>query len=96
MCCHPTNEILLAMNALAQSGDYEGAHALYGRYLPLLVFEQQPGVAVRKELYKLRGLIASGHVRKPGGQIAPAAAKGLADQIARSLPGRDITKPLVL
>jgi hypothetical protein len=25
-----------------------------------------------------------------------AAARGLADQIARSLPGRDITKPLVL
>ena len=89
-------EILAAMNAAARAGDLDRAHALYAAYLPLLVFEQQPGVAVSKELYKLRGLIASGHVRKPGGQIAPAAAKGLADQIARSLPGRDITKPLVL
>ena len=89
-------EILQAMNAAAQRKEWERAHALYQRYLPLLVFEQQPGVAVRKELYKLRGLIENGHVRHPGGQIAPVAAEALANQIARSLPGVDITAPLVL
>ena len=89
-------EILIAMNDAAQAGDFEMAHALYQRYLPLLVFEQQPGVAVRKELYRLRGLIDCGHVRHPGAQIAKAAAAGLEAQIARSLPGVDVTKPLVL
>ena len=89
-------EILQAMNAAAQRKEWERAHALYQRYLPLLVFEQQPGVAVRKELYRLRGLIDCGHVRHPGAQIAKAAAAGLEAQIARSLPGADVTKPLVL
>jgi hypothetical protein len=32
----------------------ERAHAIYAKYLPLMVFEQQPGVAVRKELYVMR------------------------------------------
>jgi len=87
-------EILLAMNAAAQRGDYEAAHALYSRYLPLMVFEQQPGVAVRKELYRLRGLTESPHVRHPGGNLAPAIGTALAAQVARSLPGVDITRPL--
>ena len=87
-------EILKAMNAAAQAGELERAHALYARYLPLMVFEQQPGVAVRKELYRLRGLIESGHVRHPGGALAPALKAALAAQIERSLPGVDITKPL--
>ena len=39
-------EILRAMNAAAQAGDFAKAHALYQRFLPLIVFEQQPGVAV--------------------------------------------------
>ena len=89
-------EILKAMNAAAQAGELERAHALYARYLPLMVFEQQPGVAVRKELYRLRGLIESGHVRHPGGALAPALKAALAAQIERSLPGVDITKPLPL
>ncbi|EOD31521.1 hypothetical protein EMIHUDRAFT_231682 [Emiliania huxleyi CCMP1516] len=57
-------EILQAMNAAAQRKEWERAHALYQRYLPLLVFEQQPGVAVRKELYRLRGLIECAHVER--------------------------------
>jgi len=87
-------EILQAMNARAQAGDMAGAHALYARYLPLMVFEQQPGVAVRKELYRLRGLLGSGHVRHPGGNLSPALKTALAQQLARSLPGVDVTKPL--
>ena len=88
-------EILKAMNAAAQAGDFARAHELYHKFLPLLVFEQQPGVAVRKELYRLRGLIASGHVRHPAAPtVAPALATALKAQIERSLPGVDITKPL--
>ncbi len=88
-------EILKAMNAAAQAGDFEKAHAIYHKYLPLIVFEQQPGVAVRKELYRLRGLISSGHVRHPAApSVAPALAAALKAQLDRSLPGVDVTKPL--
>lgn len=88
-------EILRAMNNAAQAGDFARAHALYQQYLPLLVFEQQPGVAVRKELYRLRDLIGSGHVRHPAApSVSPALARALEQQLARSLPGVDITKPL--
>lgn len=59
-----------------------------------MVFEQQPGIAVRKELYKLRGLIECGLVRHPGGNISPTLASALRAQVERSLPGVDITKPL--
>jgi len=88
-------EILLHMNAAAQAGDFERAHAIYARFLPLMVFEQQPGVAVRKELYRLRGLIECPHVRAPAQPtVSPVLAKALDSQIKRSLPGVDITKPL--
>ena len=88
-------EILRAMNDAAQQGDMERAHALYARFLPRLVFEQQPGVAVRKELYRMRGLIGCGHVRAPApATVSPVLAKALAAQVERSLPGVDITKPL--
>ena len=40
-------EILRWMNDAAQAGDMERAQALYLKYLPLMVFEQHPGVAVR-------------------------------------------------
>ena len=88
-------EILAAMNNAAQAGDMERAHSLYARFLPLIVFEQQPGVAVRKELYRLRGLIGSGHVRAPAAPlVSPALASALKAQLDRSLPGIDVTKPL--
>ena len=51
-------------------------------------------MGVRKELYRLRGLIESGHVRRPAPPVSPVAAAALAAQIERSLPGVDVTKPL--
>ena len=87
-------EVLRAMHAAACAGDGARAHALYARYLPLIVFEQQPGVGVRKELYRLRGLVGSAHVRHPGTAAGPVLRRALAEQIARSLPGVDITEPL--
>jgi len=87
-------EILAAMNGAAQAGDMEKAHALYARFLPLMVFEQQPGVAVRKELYRLRGLIESPHVRHPAASINPVLGDALKAQVERSLPGLDVTKPI--
>ena len=67
----------------AQGGDLARAHALYARYLPLMVFEQQPGVAVRKELYRMRGLVESAHVRHPAGNAPPALVAPAVRQPAR-------------
>lgn len=87
-------EILRWMNDAAQAGDMERAQALYLKYLPLMVFEQHPGVAVRKELYRMRGLIGCSHVRHPAASISPSMKLALEAQLQRSLPGVDITKPL--
>jgi len=88
-------EILGAMNAAAQAGDFERAHALYARFLPLMVFEQQPGVAVRKELYRRRGLIECGHVRAPApSTVSPVLAKALEALLVRTFGDVDIMKPL--
>ena len=61
-----------------------------------IVFEQQPGVAVRKEIFRLRGLIASSHVRHPGRSIDAGTAQHLAQTLESVLAGLDIKKPLAL
>lgn len=67
---------------------------LFRHWLPLMVFEQQPGLAVRKEIYRMRGLVRSGHVRHPGANVSDGAARTLGDLIDRTIPGVDITKPV--
>lgn len=54
---------MAAMVAAARSGDIAKAARLYQRFLRLIVFEQQPGVAVRKELQRRQGLLDSATVR---------------------------------
>ena len=77
-------------------GDTDEVHAIYARWLPMIVFEQQPGVAVRKEVYRLRGIAESGTVRHPGGQLAPGSGNALRDVLARVLRSAnvDLTQPL--
>ena len=50
------------------AGDPDGAEDIYDAYLPLATYEQQPGfgLAVRKEILRRRGAIASAKVRSPG------------------------------
>ena len=87
-------EVLLAMVDRARAGDFETVYAIYRRYLPLMVFEQQPGLAIRKEILKRRGLIAGGRVRHPGGNIDKGAADQLGRLLERSFPGQDLTRPV--
>jgi 4-hydroxy-tetrahydrodipicolinate synthase len=53
------------------AGDAEGAEDLYDLFLPLVRHEQQPGIglAVRKEIFKRRGLIACARLRGPGASM---------------------------
>ena len=64
-------EVLMLMVKAMKAGDVKRVQNLYARFLPLVVFEQQPGVAVRKEILRLRGLLDSSRVRHPGASIQP-------------------------
>ena len=87
-------EVLMAFVNAAKEERWHDLQQLYTRYLPLIVYEQQPGIAIRKEIFRLRGLITSSHVRHPGANIDNATSEQLQRVLEISLPGVDITKPL--
>ena len=87
-------EVLIAMVRAARASDWQRLHELYSSFAPLIVFEQQPGVAIRKELLRRRGLIESARARHPGATISPAAARQLDLLLERTLPGADVTRPI--
>ncbi|MCP4315147.1 MAG: dihydrodipicolinate synthase family protein [Hyphomicrobiales bacterium] len=61
-------EMLTQVVSLFKAGNTERAQDLYDAYLPLVRHEQQPGfgLAVRKELLRRRGAVASAATRAPG------------------------------
>jgi 4-hydroxy-tetrahydrodipicolinate synthase len=69
-------EMLVQLVKLIKAGDRATAHDLFDRHLPLLRYEQQPGMlglAVRKYILKRRGAIASDAQRKPGIRLSKEA-----------------------
>ncbi|EEB83626.1 dihydrodipicolinate synthase family protein [Roseobacter sp. GAI101] len=68
-------EMLADVVRLAGAGDMDRAQDIFDAYLPLVRYEQQPGVglAVRKYVLAKRGAIASAALRAPGAGLAPAA-----------------------
>ncbi|MEO1091608.1 MAG: dihydrodipicolinate synthase family protein [Pseudomonadota bacterium] len=78
-------EALVRICILFDEGRSEAAEDLFDAHLPLIRLEQQPGVglAVRKEIYRRRGLIASAAVRKPGPKLAPSDVQEIDRQLAR-------------
>ncbi|WP_105440711.1 dihydrodipicolinate synthase family protein [Neorhizobium sp. T25_13] len=64
-------EMLVQVTDLAGRGEMDRAQDLFDAYLPLVRYEQQPGVglAVRKYLLAKRGAIASAAQRQPGAQL---------------------------
>ena len=87
-------EVLRALVTAARAKDFDRVHVLYARFASLIVMEQQPGLAIRKEILRLRGLIACNRVRHPGATIVPAAAADVATLLKRALADIDITKPI--
>ena len=87
-------EVLMAMVGAARGSDWQRVHDLYSWFAPLIVFEQQPGVAIRKELLRRRGLLASARARHPGATISAPASRQLDVLLARTLPGVDVTTPI--
>ena len=86
--CFP--DMLVELVDLAHAGRRDAAHDLFDAHLPLIRYEQQPGVglAVRKYVLKRRGLIASAAQRKPAGAL-PAATRAEVDYLLSRLARRD-------
>lgn len=87
-------EGLIAMRNAAQQNDWVSVREIYRRFLPLIVFEQQPGVAIRKEILRLRGAVSGNQVRHPGSRIARETAEQLQRLIDSAFPGQDLGKAL--
>jgi 4-hydroxy-tetrahydrodipicolinate synthase len=66
-------EMLVELVRLIGAGERAAAHDLFDLHLPLLRYEQQPGIglAVRKYVLKRRGVIASDAQRKPASRLSP-------------------------
>ncbi|MCX5494033.1 dihydrodipicolinate synthase family protein [Kaistia dalseonensis] len=64
-------EMLVEVCAHFARGEAEQGEDLYDIYLPLLRHEAMPviGIALRKEMLRRRGAIASAHVRSPGPRL---------------------------
>ena len=78
-------DILVRIHAAFTAGDRAGAAAIYDRYASYIRYEGQQGIglALRKELLRLRGAIASSAVRQPGPSLDDVTRKELADILAR-------------
>jgi 4-hydroxy-tetrahydrodipicolinate synthase len=87
-------EVVQALQVAAREGDWHRVHDIYSKFAALIVFEQQPGVAIRKELLRRRGLLTSPRARHPGATISRPQAAQLEALLARTLPGVDITRPI--
>ncbi len=68
-------DMLCDLVRLADSGQREAAHDHFDAHLPLLRYEQQPGLglAVRKYLLMRRGLLASAALRVPAPALSATA-----------------------
>ena len=79
-------EMLIDVVRLSKAGRRDAAHDLFDAHLPLLRYEQQPGVglAVRKYVLMRRGLLASDAQRKPGAAMS-ATAKAEVDYLLARL-----------
>lgn len=68
-------DMLVDVVRLAAAGQRDAAHDLFDAHLPLMRYEQQPGVglAVRKWVLLRRGLLASDRQRSPAAAMSAAA-----------------------
>ena len=79
-------DMLSELVALSAAGERDRAHDLFDAHLPLMRYEQQPGIglAVRKHLLHRRGVIASEAQRKPASTLS-VTARAEIDYLLRRL-----------
>jgi 4-hydroxy-tetrahydrodipicolinate synthase len=78
-------EMLVGVVERFHAGDPEGAEDLFDAYLPVLRHEQQMGfgLAVRKEILRRKGAIASAAIRHPGPKLTARDHLELDELLAR-------------
>ncbi|MDQ0474588.1 dihydrodipicolinate synthase family protein [Labrys wisconsinensis] len=78
-------EMLVGVCERFFAGDAEGAEDLFDAYLPILRHEQQLGfgLAVRKDILRRRGAIASSAIRHPGPKLTARDHQELDELMAR-------------
>lgn len=78
-------EMLCDVVRLIGAGEREAAHDIFDAHLPLLRYEQQPGIglAVRKHVLMRRGLIASSAMRAPAAKLSRKALAEVEHLLAR-------------
>jgi len=78
-------EMLVGVCRLHGAGKTNEAEELFDAYLPLVCYEQQPGIglAVRKEVLRRRGAIKSAALRSPGPKLDTDDVKELDALLAR-------------
>jgi 4-hydroxy-tetrahydrodipicolinate synthase len=93
--CFP--DMLVDVVRRAAAGERDAAHDLFDAHLPLLRYEQQPGVglAVRKYVLARRGVIASDTQRSPAGRLT-ATARAEVDYLLTRLARHDARAELDL
>ncbi len=85
-------EVLVGVYAAFTAGDRAAARALFYHYLPLIRYEGQPviGLALRKEIFRRRGIIVSALIRHPGPTLDPGSRAELDEMLtALDLAGSD-------
>jgi 4-hydroxy-tetrahydrodipicolinate synthase len=92
-------EMLVDVVRLQQEGRRDAAHDLFDAHLPLVRYEQQPGIglAVRKYVLAQRGLLSSDAQRKPGAALsdnAKSEVQFLLARLARFDNRADISAPV--
>ncbi len=78
-------EMMVQVVARHMAGDVDGAEDLFDAYLPMVRYEQQLGLglAIRKEVLRRRGVIASAKVRAPGPTLTPRDHEEIGRLMAR-------------
>jgi 4-hydroxy-tetrahydrodipicolinate synthase len=78
-------EMMVDVCRFVREGNIERAHDVFDAYLPLIRFEQQPGLglAIRKHVLAKRGMIATSRQRLPGSSLNALAVAEVERLIAR-------------
>ena len=86
--CFP--DMLVDLVRHAAAGRRDAAHDLFDAHLPLIRYEQQPGIglAVRKYVLMSRGIIASDTQRRPAASLSKTAREEI-DYLLRRLARHD-------
>lgn len=92
--CFP--EMLVGVTDLTAAGQRDAAHDLFDAHLPLVRYEQQPGVglAVRKYVMMRRGVLASDAQRRPAAPLTTATRTEvdyLLDRLEKRYPWKHST-----